>query len=678
MLKKFRFIVLCLLCQVTTMAQWNTDRILTIGQNALYYQDYVLSIQYFNQVINIKPYLPEPYIFRASAKIQLGDFAGAEQDCNEALDKNPFKDFAYYLRGFSREKLEKHYDAINDFTKALEFKPNDSTYLINRIVSYEKLKDYNQAINDIDYLLKLYPQKYDWYYYKGNYLLQLNDTIEAEKCFNNLIDLKKNSYLGWSARGVLRMIRNDDDGALNDLNEAIKCNSTYAGDYVNRGNINNKNRNYSTAINDYNNAIKYDSTEYLAYFNRGLLRGFLGDNNNSLTDFTKAHTLDSTKTEALLQKAIIEKTLGDYTNARNDFKKILKIYPYFIPAYQELANIEEKVGNKKLAFLYLKKAENIALNKDYFKNKANDNLTAKNKMVVNTQKTYLGNKNKLFYQIAMQNNIDSTNIYQENNSIKGAVQDKFTNLINETDFILSFITFKYQYRRTNLYHTTLNEFNKMQIVPIRLGISNIELPITSELTSVYFTAINITTDSINTNKTNPYLYFSRALEFTAIKDYIGALDDLNEAIKIKPDFMLAIFAKANIENKLSDKQIELKSNLISNDFNSTILKNIDLNKYVFSKDSILNLYEKVLELNPDFSFAYYNKGNILCTQKDFRTALSNFTKAIQIDPDFAEAYFNRGLTYLFIGEDAKGLADLSKAGELGIYKAYNLIQRFKK
>ena len=47
------------------------------------------------------------------------------------------------------------------------------------------------------------------------------------------------------------------------------------------------------------------------------------------------------------------------------------------------------------------------------------------------------------------------------------------------------------------------------------------------------------------------------------------------------------------------------------------------------------------------------------------------------DIDFAEAYFNRGLTYIYIGENEKGLADLSKAGELGIYQAYNLITRFK-
>ena len=88
-------------------------------------------------------------------------------------------------------------------------------------------------------------------------------------------------------------------------------------------------------------------------------------------------------------------------------------------------------------------------------------------------------------------------------------------------------------------------------------------------------------------------------------------------------------------------------------------------------------YDKVLELDPTFSCAWFNRANMLCVQKDFSTALTNYTKAIEIDNDFAEAYFNRGLTYLFIGETEKGTADLSRAGELGIYQAYNLLKRAK-
>jgi tetratricopeptide (TPR) repeat protein len=88
-------------------------------------------------------------------------------------------------------------------------------------------------------------------------------------------------------------------------------------------------------------------------------------------------------------------------------------------------------------------------------------------------------------------------------------------------------------------------------------------------------------------------------------------------------------------------------------------------------------YDYVIQHLPDFSFAYYNKANMLCLQQDFKAAITYYTQAIQIDPDFAEAYFNRGLTYIYTQQLDKGIIDLSKAGELGIYQAYNLISRFQ-
>ena len=44
----FHFLVL-----MPVSAQFNTDRLVMIGRSALYYEDYVLSIQYFNQAILI-------------------------------------------------------------------------------------------------------------------------------------------------------------------------------------------------------------------------------------------------------------------------------------------------------------------------------------------------------------------------------------------------------------------------------------------------------------------------------------------------------------------------------------------------------------------------------------------------------------------------------------------------
>ena len=73
-----------------------------MGRNALYYEDYVLSIQRFNMVIGAKPYLAEPYFYRALAKFYLEDYWGAETDCSEAIERNPFLPDNYRLRGLCR------------------------------------------------------------------------------------------------------------------------------------------------------------------------------------------------------------------------------------------------------------------------------------------------------------------------------------------------------------------------------------------------------------------------------------------------------------------------------------------------------------------------------------------------------------------------------------------------
>ena len=57
MYRNLVFVIMLWLMPLCGMAQFNTDRLVTIGRSALYYEDYVLSIQYFNQAIMAKPYL---------------------------------------------------------------------------------------------------------------------------------------------------------------------------------------------------------------------------------------------------------------------------------------------------------------------------------------------------------------------------------------------------------------------------------------------------------------------------------------------------------------------------------------------------------------------------------------------------------------------------------------------
>ena len=131
-------------------AQIDTERVMAVGRNALYFEDYVLSIQYFNQVINAKPYLAESYFYRGLAKFNLDDYQGAEEDCSEALERNPFVVSAYQIRGLARIQQENYTGAIEDYQKALKLDPENINVWHNLSLCRMKNDDYDGAKKYLD------------------------------------------------------------------------------------------------------------------------------------------------------------------------------------------------------------------------------------------------------------------------------------------------------------------------------------------------------------------------------------------------------------------------------------------------------------------------------------------------------------------------------------------------
>ena len=86
--------------------------------------------------------------------------------------------------------------------------------------------------------------------------------------------------------------------------------------------------------------------------------------------------------------------------------------------------------------------------------------------------------------------------------------------------------------------------------------------------------------------------------------------------------------------------------------------------------------DRVVEMKPDFAYAYFNRANVLAKLNDFKSAIVDYSKAVELNDRFAEAYFNRGLAKIYTGNTEGGVSDLSKAGELGMFQAYNIIKRF--
>ena len=75
-------------------------------------------------------------------------------------------------------------------------------------------------------------------------------------------------------------------------------------------------------------------------------------------------------------------------------------------------------------------------------------------------------------------------------------------------------------------------------------------------------------------------------------------------------------------------------------------------------------YNKAIELNPKFAYAYNDRGLAHFDKGQYDQALSDFTKAIQLNPRFAGAYINRGMAYDRKGQYDQAISDYDKVIEM--------------
>ncbi len=91
-------------------------------------------------------------------------------------------------------------------------------------------------------------------------------------------------------------------------------------------------------------------------------------------------------------------------------------------------------------------------------------------------------------------------------------------------------------------------------------------------------------------------------------------------------------------------------------------------------DGAISDLTKAIEIYPEYTSAYLNRGAIKLKIEDHYAAISDFTKAIEINPESVQAYVYRGATKLKI-EDLKGACfDAKKVSSLGYIndkKKYN-------
>ena len=642
-------------------AQINTEKVMTIGKNALYFEDYVLSIQYFNQVIGVKPYLAEPYFYRGLAKMNLEDFQGAEADCTESIERNPFVVNSYQIRGLSRIRQQNYAGAIEDYEKALRMDPENVPVWHNLTLCRIHEKKYDLAKAGLDSLIHIAPRYIEAYLMRTEVSMHQRDTLQAMADADKAIEMDRYNPDTWAQRGMIFLQRAYYKDAESDLSEAIRLSVRNAGLYINRALSRYHQNNLRGAMADYDVALDIDRSNFIGHYNRGLLRAQVGDDNRAIEDFDFVLEQEPDNSMAAFNRGLLRDKTGDYRGAIADYTSVLEAYPNFLTGYQYRAQARRKTGDLKGADedeLTVLKAQIEAGNA-----KNSGRQTAADK----TRKKSDKNMNN-FRKMVVADSEESENKYKTD--YRGRVQDRNVNILPQPMFALNYYERREEVQQQLHSSHYIDEVNDRRTLPQRLLITNTEAALSEGQVKHHFASIDEATELLVKEPDRAMHYYRRAMDFYLVQDFDNALKDLDEAIANDPACMVAYFTRAGVHYK----QIEFRKRDTTYEIETAAGPQPQVRALDYAQ--VKRDLDKVIELAPDFVYAYYNRANVLTAMKDYRGAIADYSKALELEPNFADAYFNRGLTHVYLGNNRQGVTDLSKAGELGIFSAYNIIKRF--
>ncbi|MDE6484296.1 MAG: tetratricopeptide repeat protein [Duncaniella sp.] len=672
MVRRFILIILCTLaCSLGASAQINTDQVMRIGRNTLYFEDYVLSIQYFNQVINAKPHLAQPYFYRAIAKLNLEDYLGAEADASLAIERNPFITDAYEVRAVARQNMGKLADAVADYDAALADMPVNRGVLYNKALALTDMKDYARADSTFEVLIDAFPKFDSAYLGRARMRLLTTDTVAATADIDRALAINRNAVNGYIMRADIAINSHRDyPSALADMNEAIKLQPRYAGFFINRAFLRYMTDDYYGAMADYDYALQLEPDNTVALFNRGMLRSEVHDINKAIDDFSQVLRIDPTEYKAMYNRAMLLADTGDFDAAISDLDTVIAAYPQFAAAYFMRYDVKRRKGDMNGAKTDYDRSMALAGGDDMTPAIITDNTSGDTKP--ETQEEV---KRRFESLATVDDNSEPDQVYS-NQNIRGKVQDRNISIEIEPMFALTYYTSPTELKQSGDYIKEADEVNSTRALRFLLQVTN-HIPAMNDedVIRAHFSSIDYYTSYLSTHKARPIDYFGRAMDYITTRNYTQAITDLDRAIALAPDFTVAYLmrADARAQSIMTDISDEPDKSAPAG-AQATLASHEARDGWQMVIDDL----DMVAKLSPQMAIAHYNKGVVLTRLQDYTSALRAFTRAIELKPDFGEAYYNRGYVYLHLGNRDAGTSDLSKAGELGIVPSYNLLKRMNR
>lgn len=644
---------------VAVRSQYKVDRLIVTGKVAMHYEDYVLSIQYFNQAINQKPYLWEPWQLRAISKYYLEDWVGAEADASKAIELNPYITSLYDLRGISRIHQKKYHDAISDYSRAIELEPGNKGFWYNRAVCYAELKDYEGATIQYDSIIRKWSDYAPPYLMKAEACLNLKDTVRAMEWVGQCLAVDPNYANAWRLKAYVLMMREQWQESETAWTKSLQYKPKDVGCYINRASVRLHVNNLRGAMSDYDMALDLAPNNFLAHYNRGLLRMRVGDNNRAIEDFDYVLSLEPGNVMALFNRATLLDQTGDLHAAVRDYSIVIKQFPNFWLGLQYRASCYRRLGmtakaqQDEFKILKAQMDKHLGVQQRWSASK----LSAMRKLNdIDIEK---------YNQLVIEDTQETEHEYKS--EYRGKVQNRYVEEHYEPYIALSLATKEKDVSSYTVFDSKMDEFVKNLEDVWKKGLSRWPaLGGVGEGTGIstfqMVDSISERIDKETDKKIQCALFILRSVAYSSAQDYQSAINDLDAALRLEPENAVALWQRSVCSALMAEYE------QLSESSKDSKLRNVGID----------SMFDVQMEKDPDNALILYNKGTFLARRGEYNKAIAVFNRVIELDSRFPYAYFNRGIAYTKTGETEKAKADFGKAGELGLYKAYSLMKNIKK
>lgn len=644
---------------VAVRSQYKVDRLIVTGKVAMHYEDYVLSIQYFNQAINQKPYLWEPWQLRAISKYYLEDWVGAEADASKAIELNPYITSLYDLRGISRIHQKKYHDAISDYSRAIELEPGNKGFWYNRAVCYAELNDYEGATIQYDSIIRKWSDYAPPYLMKAEACLNLKDTVRAMEWVEQCLAVDPNYANAWRLKAYVLMMREQWQESETAWTKSLQYKPKDVGCYINRASVRLHVNNLRGAMSDYDMALDLAPNNFLAHYNRGLLRMRVGDNNRAIEDFDYVLSLEPGNVMALFNRATLLDQTGDLHAAVRDYSIVIKQFPNFWLGLQYRASCYRRLGmtakaqQDEFKILKAQMDKHLGVQQRWSASK----LSAMRKLNdIDIEK---------YNQLVIEDTQETEHEYKS--EYRGKVQNRYVEEHYEPYIALSLATKEKDVSSYTVFDSKMDEFVKNLEDVWKKGLSRWPaLGGVGEGTGIstfqMVDSISERIDKETDKKIQCALFILRSVAYSSAQDYQSAINDLDVALRLEPENAVALWQRSVCSALMAEYE------QLSESSKDSKLRNVGID----------SMFDVQMEKDPDNALILYNKGTFLARRGEYNKAIAVFSRVIELDSRFPYAYFNRGIAYTKTGETEKAKADFGKAGELGLYKAYSLMKNIKK